>query len=50
MAWAHVGQDTEIIQYAFKKCRISVAIDGSEDTGIIFVEWKGTLSVALLHR
>ena len=34
MAWAQVSQKKEMLQCAFKKCRISVPIDGSGDAGI----------------
>lgn len=33
-AWAQVSQKTEMIWRTFKKCGISVAIDGSEDSEI----------------
>ena len=33
-AWAHTSQKKEMVQHAFKKCGISVPIDGSEDAAI----------------
>ena len=33
-AWAQISQKKEMVQCAFKKCGISVPIDGSEDAAI----------------
>ena len=33
-AWSQVSQKKEMVQSAFKKCGISVSIDGSEDAAI----------------